>query len=99
LVQKRFEVSARLSNNNQSATKPVLELIIGNKETVKPMSEGFEANAELTGESAKHLNRPLLSEMLRVEKKSRIRAQWTSGDTVERYFDYVPNASRKANMH
>lgn len=95
MVDKRFKLSAQISSDNPAAIKPVLERVISNKGTVKPVSEGFEVNAELDGESARDLNRMLLSEMRKVEKKTRIRAEWTLGDTTERFFDYVPKATRK----
>jgi hypothetical protein len=95
MVEKRFKLSARVSSDNPSAIKPVLERTIGNKGIIKPTSEGFEVNAELDGESARDLNRMLLSEMRKVEKKTRIRSEWTFGNTVEKFFDYVPKATRK----
>jgi hypothetical protein len=88
MVEKSFKLSAHVSSDNPSAIKPVLELIIGNKGTVKPTSDGFEVTANLVGESARDLNRMLLSEMRRVEKKTRLRAEWTSGSTTEKFFDY-----------
>ena len=97
MVEKRFKLSARISSDNPPAIKPVLERIIGNEGTIKPTGEGFEVNAELEGGSARDLNRMLLSEMRKVEKKTRIRAEWTSGNTIERFFDYVPKATRKAH--
>jgi hypothetical protein len=93
MVQKRFKSSAHISSDNPSAIKPVLERIIENRGTVKPTSEGFEISAELDGESARGLNRMLLSEMRRVEKRTRIRSEWTLGNTIERFFDYVPKAT------
>ncbi len=95
MVEKRFKLSARISSDNSSAIKPVLERIIDNEGTIKPTGEGFEVNAELNGESARDLNRMLLSEMRKAEKKTRIRAEWTSGNTIERFFDYVPKASAR----
>jgi hypothetical protein len=38
----------------------------------------------------------LLSELRRVEKKTRLRAEWTSGNTTERFFDYVPKVKTTA---
>lgn len=93
MVEKRFKLSARISSDNPSAIKPVLERIIGNEGNIKPTGEGFEVNAELNGESGRDLNRMLLSEMRKAEKKTRIRAEWTSDNTIERFFDYVPKAS------
>jgi hypothetical protein len=98
MVKKRFKLSARISTDNPSAIKPVLERIIGNKGTIKPTGEGFEVNAELDGESARDLNRMLLSAMRTVERRTRIRAEWTLGNTIERFFDYVPKATREAHQ-
>jgi hypothetical protein len=95
MVEKRFKLSARISSNNPSAIKPVLERIMGDKGVIKPTGEGFEVHAELDGESARALNRMLLSEMRKVEKRTRIRSEWTLGNAVERFFDYVPKATRK----
>ena len=99
MVEKRFKLSVRISSGDPPAIKPVLERIIGNKGTIKPTSEGFEVNAELDGESARDLNRMLLSEMRKVEKKTRIRAEWTLDNTTERFFDYVPKATRKRDQN
>jgi hypothetical protein len=98
MAKKRFKLSAHVSSDNPPAIKPVLERIIGNKGAVRPVAEGFEVNAEFDGESARDLNRLLLSEMRRVEKKTRIRAEWTSGGTVERFFDYVPRGTRRVRQ-
>jgi hypothetical protein len=98
MIEKRFKLSARIGSDNPSAVKPVLERIIGNEGTIKPTSDGFEVNAELDGESARDLNRMLLSEMRKVEKKTRIRAEWTLGNTIERFFDYVPKAPHKVHQ-
>jgi hypothetical protein len=99
VASKRSRLSARVSSANPSAIKLVLERIIGCEGTVRSVKEGFEVAAELVGESARDLNRMLLSEMRAVEKKTRIRAEWVSGDTVERFFDYVPKRTRKVPRH
>ena len=96
MVEKKFNLSARISSDNPSAIKPALERAIGSVGTIKPIEDGFEVKATLKGESAKDLNRMLLSEMRRVEKKTRIRAEWTFENTTERFFDYVPKGTRKA---
>ena len=96
MVDKRFKLSARISSDNPPAIRPVLERIIGNEGTMRPISEGFEITAELKGESARDLNRKLLSQLRKVEKKTRIRAEWTFGNTTERFFDYVPKSNLKA---
>jgi len=76
---KHFKLVARVSSSNPKAVKPVLEQSV-KKGLVK----------EVDGESAKELNRSLLSALRRAEKKTRLRAEWTSSDgTTQRFFDYV----------
>jgi hypothetical protein len=96
MAQLKFRLSAHVSSDNPSAIKPVLEQIIADKGTIRQTDQGFEVEAELEGESARALNRMILSELRRAEKRTRIRAEWTSGDTVEKFFDYVPKGTRKA---
>lgn len=52
--------------------------------------------ATLSGESARDLNRSLLSHLRRVERRARLRSAWTLDGVTERFFDYVPNGSRPA---
>jgi hypothetical protein len=75
--------------------RPVLDRVLRGKGTVKPIEGGFEITGEFEGESARDLNRGLLSELRRAEKKTRLRSEWTSGATSERFFDYVPKGTRK----
>jgi hypothetical protein len=98
LVQRIFKLSARISSNNPSAVEPVLERLISGKGKIKVVQDDFEVEAVLKGETARDLNRMLLSEMRKVEKRTRIRAEWTSGNTVERFFDYVPKGTRKQHQ-
>jgi hypothetical protein len=86
---KNFKLSARVSTASPEKIKPVLEKLIGSKGTITAMQDGFEIKAEMLGESAKELNRTLLSELRKVEKKTRLRAEWVCGDTKEKFFDYV----------
>jgi hypothetical protein len=58
--------------------------------------QGFHIEAALDGESARDLNREVLSALRRAEKRTRLRAAWTSEGTTERFFDYVPKGSRPA---
>ncbi len=95
-VRKRFMLFARISSDNPSSIGPVLEKALAGHGTAKPVEGGFEVSGEFEGESAKDLNRALLSEMRRAVKKTRIRAEWSSGSEVERFFDYVQKGSKKA---
>lgn len=50
----------------------------------------------MVGGSAKELNRTLLSELRRAEKKTRLRAEWASDNgTTQRFFDYVLKKTSK----
>ncbi len=96
MAQLKFRVSAHVSSDNPSAVKPVLEQLIAEKGTIRQTDQGFDVEAELEGESARDLNRMILSALRRAEKRTRIRAEWTSGDTVEKFFDYGSKGTRKA---
>jgi acylphosphatase len=95
MFDKRFRLSARISSDNPSAIKPILQQLIGIMGTVKSVEDGFEVEADLEGESARALNRMLLSEMRKVERRTRIRSEWASGNVVEKFFDYVPKGTRR----
>ncbi len=93
-VPRRFTLAARVNSDSPAAIKPVLERILGGKGRIVPIEGGFEVSGEFEGENARDLNRVVLSELRRVEKKTRLRAEWVSGKTAERFFDYVPKGTR-----
>jgi len=97
LVKRTFKLSARISSDNPPAIRPVLERSLGDKVSVKATDEGLEVEAELTGESARDLNRMLLSQMRKVERRTRLRAEWTADGVTERFFDYVPKGKKKTH--
>jgi hypothetical protein len=85
----KFKLKARVSSSNPRAIEPVLEALVG-KGSVTKAGEELIVGAEMEGASAKELNRILLSGLRRAEKKTRLRAEWTSSsNTTERFFDYV----------
>ena len=94
-MPKKYKLRCQVSSDNPAAVKPVLEQAIGKNGTVKPVGDGFEVEAELSGESARDLNRTLLSEMRRAEKKTRLRAEWTCEGTTEKFFDYGLKSTKK----
>jgi hypothetical protein len=85
---KSFKLVARVSSDSIKKVKPVLEKLVRNG-TVREEGTDLVVEAEMKGESAKELNRTLLSNLRRVEKKTRLRAEWKSGGTTEKFFDYV----------
>ena len=98
MINKRFLLVATVSTDNPEAIRPILEKLIGPHGSFKEVSAEdidqrgkgeFLIQAEIEGINAKDLNRSLLSALRRVEKRTRLRAEWSSGNTAERYFDYV----------
>ena len=86
-----------MSSSNLQAIKPVLEQLMKTG-SVKEAKDEFIVEAEMAGDSAKELNRSLLSALRRAEKRTRLRAEWTSGDgTTQRFFDYVLKKTTKTN--
>ena len=85
----KFHLSARVSSDRPEAIEPVLRQRIPSG-TVRREGTEFVVDSSWEGASTKELNRTLLSELRRAEKRTRLRAEWTSPDgTIERYFDYV----------
>jgi hypothetical protein len=96
MAAKRFRMKARVSSDSPKSVKPVLEKAVG-KAFVKEANGEFIVEAEMEGDSAKDLNRSLLSALRKVEKRTRLRAEWASDDgTTERYFDYVLKKTTRA---
>jgi hypothetical protein len=98
MSKKKFKLIAKISSPNPSVIIPILERIISNNGFLKPTNDGIDINAELNGESARQLNRMLLSELRRVEKKTRIRSEWTSEETTEKFFDYAKKEMAKSKQ-
>jgi hypothetical protein len=94
VAKKVFELSANVSTENPRAISRALEDLIENG-SVTPTEDGFQVKAKMVGESARELNRTLLSALRKVEKKTRLRAEWAFGKSVERFFDYVPKGSTR----
>lgn len=95
MKKKTFTLIARVSSENLKAIKSKLEEIVS-KGSITQIEEGFLVEAKMQGESARDLNRMLLSALRQVERKTRLRSEWKYGNTIERFFDYVPKGSRKA---
>lgn len=91
-----YRLKAQTSSNNPQSVLQVLKRFLVRKGDVVLNGELIEVNAELEGESAKDLSRILLSEMRKIEKKTRLRAEWTSDNITERFFDYVSNSVKES---
>jgi hypothetical protein len=96
MAEKKFFLVGRVSTDNPISINTVLQKAIPQGTIEQTETDEFLVKAEFTGESARELNRSLLSELRRVEKKTRLRAEWTSGNITERFFDYVPKSKTTA---
>ena len=94
MAKKVFDLTANVSTENPRAIRRVLDDLI-EKGSVTPTEDGFQIRAKMVGESARDLNRTLLSALRKVEKKTRLRAEWAFGKSVEPFFDYVPKGVHK----
>ena len=78
-----------MSSDDLAAARAVLDKLLPDG-AVSQGEDELLVEAELVGATAKDLNRGLLSALRRAEKKTRLRAQWSSPDgTTESFFDYV----------
>jgi hypothetical protein len=89
-----FHLVADVSSDNPERVRSVVTRLFPTG--VTQTSGGFHIEADLTGDSARDLNREVLSALRTEEKRTRLRAAWTSGGTTERFFDYVSKGSRPA---
>jgi len=93
MSEPRFRLVAEVSSDNPITIRPVLEELPG--AAIRDTSDGFHVEAVVVGTSARALNRWLLSALRRAERRTRLRAEWHSGDMIERFFDYVPKGKRR----
>jgi hypothetical protein len=94
---KRYSLSASIRSDSPAAIRTVLERLVTPGSVSTGREEGeLLVRTEMEGSSARDLNRTLLSELRRVEKKTRLRSEWTSEGITERFFDYVPKGQRRA---
>ncbi len=95
MPEKHYSLRAQVSTESPNAIKPILDRLF-TPASVSQAGNGreFLIEAEMDGPSARDLNRALLSELRRVEKRTRMRSEWTWKTTTERFFDYVPKGRR-----
>jgi len=89
-----FRLKGEVSSENVIAIRPLLAQFTGGQ--VTPTPEGLHVEGAMEGIDARDVNRRLLSALRRVEKHTRLRAEWTAGGTTYRFFDYVPKSQRPA---
>jgi len=83
-----LKLKARVNRSDARTIRHALEQLSA-KGSVKKAGDEYVVEAQMEGDSARELNRTFLSALRKVEKRTTLRAEWTSGDTTERFFDYV----------
>ena len=91
----KLRLKARVNRSDARTVRHALDQLSA-KGSVRKAGDEFVVEAEMEGASAKELNRTLLSALRKVNKRTTLRAEWTSGDTTERFFDYVLKKTIKA---
>lgn len=85
----KFKLKALVRRSEAPTIRRALKQLAA-KGSVRKADDGFAVEAEMEGTSAREMNRTLLSALRKVERKTTIRAEWTSGDNItERFFDYL----------
>ena len=89
MIQMKLKLKARVNRSDAQTIRQALDQLAAKSSATKEGDE-FIVEAEMEGASARELNRMLLSALRKVEKRTTLRAEWTSEDgNTERFFDYV----------
>ncbi len=91
----KLRLEARVSSDSPRAVGRFLVGKFGATSVTRDDNDWI-VRAEVERASARDANRELLSEIRRVERKTTLRAEWTAGGSVERFFDYVSKGTRPA---
>ncbi len=94
-MKKKFVLVATINCEDLDKIQTELIELVG-VDTILRTDQGFRIKSSLEWESARELNRSLLSALRNVDRKTTLRAEWTSDGITERFFDYVPKGVRKA---
>lgn len=89
-----FHLVADVSSDNPAAIGPLLRDLVSG--TITETADGFHVDGKMRGADARDLNRFLLSAMRRIERRTRLRAEWTGNGETHRFFDYVQKGTRPA---
>lgn len=83
---------ADVSSDSPDVIGPALEQLVGGTVTRAP--DGFHVDSWMDGTDSRGLNRELLSALRRVERRTRLRVEWTANGVKDRFFDYAQKGTR-----
>ena len=89
-----FRLNGSVSSENLTAIGPLLAQLLDGQ--VTPTPDGLHIDGVMEGDDARDVNRRLLSALRRVERRTRLRAEWTADGSTYRFFDYAFNSERPA---
>jgi predicted RNA binding protein with dsRBD fold (UPF0201 family) len=92
-VAERFDLDADVRSASPQEVLAALRDLFPDA-AIETTETGLRVRAQIEGETARELNRAVLTALRRVERRTTLRAEWTGGTTVERFFDYVPKGRR-----
>jgi len=95
MATSAFHLVGSVSSDSPTAIEPVLRRLVDG--TVSKTPDGFEVDGWWEGTDPRELNRDLLTALRRVERRTRLRSEWTANGVTHRFFDYVPKGSRPAS--
>jgi hypothetical protein len=85
----KLKLKARVDRSDARTIRQALDQLAA-KGSVSEAEDEFIVEAEMEGASARELNRTFLSALRKAEKRTTLRAEWTSDDGIsKRFFDYV----------
>lgn len=94
-AKRTFRLVADVSSDEPSGLRKVLEGFV--RGMVVADDHDYHVEGTVLGESARELNRQLLTALRKVERRTRLRSAWTADGITERFFDYVPKGSGPAH--
>ncbi len=71
-----FRLNGDVSSENLAAIGPLLAQLLDGQ--VTPTQDGLHIDGVMEGDDARDVNRRLLSALRRVERRTRLRAEWTA---------------------
>ncbi|HLN06921.1 MAG TPA: hypothetical protein VK217_11625 [Acidimicrobiales bacterium] len=97
MTNTSYHLLADVSSDSPTVIGQLLQQLTAFAGTVTVTPDGFHLDGWMDGADPRELNRELLSALRRVERKTRLRAEWTEGGTTYRFFDYVLKSTRPAS--
>jgi len=89
-----FRLNGDVSSENLSAIRPVLTQLLDGEVTAT--QDGLHLDGLMEGDDVRDVNRRLLSALRRIERRTRLRAEWTADGVTYRFFDYAFKSERPA---